>query len=300
MKALLTEESHAFTSKLFLLLSIPTYVVTRYVIVAPFGRHVQDSKKYRWWFGPQLDAKLSWFIFESPNLIWSWYSYCYLRDSEIMSSGSDAAMISFDDNQLQLSSNAMLLALFTLHYINRAIIYPLRMNSNSHRVPLLVTASAMVVTILNGYQISFHLVRVHKLTPLTLPPSSWINLQSWLGILVFVVGMTINITADGVLRNLRRQRNSDGNNQKTYYIPQHPLFTYISCPNFFGEILEWFGFAIASQFSLPAMAFFIYTSSNLVPRAIAHHEWYKQKFEDYPLERKWAVIPFVVWLPNDK
>jgi len=135
---------------------------------------------------------------------------------------------------------------------------------------------------------------VYKLPPLTLPPSSWINLQSWLGILIFVAGMTINMKSDAVLRNLRRQRtNSDGNNQKTYYIPRHPLFTYISCPNFFGEILEWFGFAIASQFSLPAMAFFIYTTSNLIPRGIAHHEWYKQKFKDYPRERKWAVVLFV-------
>eukprot|EP00986_Skeletonema_menzelii_P017523 scaffold20108_cov145-Skeletonema_menzelii.AAC.1 len=211
-----------------------------------------------------------------------------------MSSGSAATMVSFDNNRLQISSNVMVLSLFTLHYVNRAVIYPLRMNSNSHRVPLLVTASATIVTMLNGYIQSFYLVRVYKLPPLTLPPSSWINVQSWLGILVFVVGMIINIKSDAVLRNLRRQRNSDRDNQKTYYIPQHRLFTYISCPNFFGEILEWFGFAIASQFSLPAMAFFIYTASNLIPRGIAHHEWYKQKFEDYPLERKWAVIPFVV------
>ena len=263
-----------------------TYLVMMYV-----GK---ERKKYRWWFGPQLDAKLSWFLFESPNLVWSCYCYCCLRDSEIMSSGSAAAMVSFDNNKLQVSSNAVLLALFTLHYINRAVIYPLRMNANSHRVPLLVTASAMIVTILNGYIQSFYLVRVHKLPPLTLPPSSWIHLQSWLGILTFFAGMIINMKADAVLRNLRRQRNGDGNNQKTYYIPQHPLFTYISCPNFFGEILEWFGFAIASQFSLPAMAFFIYTASNLVPRGIAHHEWYKQKFKDYPRERKWAVILFIV------
>jgi 3-oxo-5-alpha-steroid 4-dehydrogenase 1 len=293
MNALLIEQNHVFISKVFLLLSIPTYVITRYGIVAPFGRHVQDGKKYRWWFGPQFDAKLSWFLFESPNLIWSWYCYFYLRDFNIMSR-SFASILSVDNNQLQLSSNAMLLGLFTLHYINRAIIYPLRMNSNSHRVPLIVTASACVVTILNGYIQTFYLVRVHKFASLTLPPSSWNNLQSWLGILVFVIGMTINVQSDGVLRNLGRQRRSDGVYPKTYYIPQHPLFTYISCPNFFGEILEWFGFAIASQFSLPATAFFLYTSSNLIPRGIAHHEWYKQKFEDYPKERKWAVIPFVV------
>eukprot|EP00956_Cyclotella_meneghiniana_P009821 scaffold13606_cov100-Cyclotella_meneghiniana.AAC.4 len=61
-----------------------------------------------------------------------------------------------------------------------------------------------------------------------------------------------------------------------------------------GEILEWFGFAMASRFSLSSVAFLCYTASNLIPRGIAHHEWYKNKFDDYPIERKWAVIPFIV------
>lgn len=293
MAALFTEQVHEFISKLFLLLSIPTYVITRYVIIAPFGRHVQDEdgKKYRWWYGPQFDAKLSWFLFECPNLCWAWYCYFSVRDPYVMNDVT--RMVSVDNNQLQISTNTVLLALFTLHYINRAILYPLRMNSNIHRVPLIITISACNVTILNGYIQCFYLVRLHKLAPLSLPPSSWINLQCWLGIMIFVVGMTINIQADGVLRDLRRQRNRDGQNV-TYYIPKSPLFTYVSCPNFLGEILEWFGFSIASQFSLPAVAFFIYTLSNLVPRGVAHQKWYQNKFEDYPKDRKWAVIPFVV------
>ena len=293
MRTLLTEENHDFVSKLFLLLSIPTYVITRYVIVAPFGRHVQDSEKYRWWFGPQLNAKLSWFVFESPNLVWSWYCFWHLRDPNIMNSGTDAGMVSFHNNQLCLSSNVVLLVLFTLHYVNRAVIYPLRMNANSHRVPLIVTLFACFVTILNGFIQSFYLVRIHRLPPLTLPPSTLTGGQGWLGIFTFLLGMTINITSDGVLRNLRRQ-SGEGQGKKTYFIPQHPLFTYISCPNFFGEIIEWFGFALASRFSFPATTFFIYTASNLVPRAIAHHEWYQRKFDDYPAERKWAVVPFIV------
>jgi hypothetical protein len=45
--------------------------------------------------------------------------------------------------------------------------------------------------------------------------------------------------------------------------------------------------------SLPAFSFAVWTFANLVPRAINHHQWYHEKFEDYPENRK-AVIPFLL------
>eukprot|EP01035_Chromulina_nebulosa_P019175 gene19175-25020_t len=69
------------------------------------------------------------------------------------------------------------------------------------------------------------------------------------------------------------------------------MFKYVSCANYTGEIIEWFGYALAN-WSLPALAFAIYTFSNTAPRAHKHHLWYKIKFEDFPKERK-AVIPFI-------
>ncbi|CAG8585250.1 7454_t:CDS:1, partial [Paraglomus brasilianum] len=65
------------------------------------------------------------------------------------------------------------------------------------------------------------------------------------------------------------------------------------CPTYFGEAVEWIGFAIAAWYSPPAILFALTTPSNLFPRARKTHHWYLQKFkEDYPHERK-AVIPFV-------
>jgi len=32
--------------------------------------------------------------------------------------------------------------------------------------------------------------------------------------------------------------------------------------------------------------------ANLIPRALDHHRWYKEQFEDYPPERK-ALLPFL-------
>jgi hypothetical protein len=70
------------------------------------------------------------------------------------------------------------------------------------------------------------------------------------------------------------------------------MFRLISCPNLFGELIEWFGFALLC-WNLPALTFFIWTAANLIPRAISHHQWYRKKFNDYPSERK-AIIPFLV------
>jgi hypothetical protein len=33
--------------------------------------------------------------------------------------------------------------------------------------------------------------------------------------------------------------------------------------------------------------------ANLLPRALAHHRWYKQRFPEYPSERK-AIFPFLL------
>ena len=98
--------------------------------------------------------------------------------------------------------------------------------------------------------------------------------------------MSINVISDNILINLRK------NNNKEYSIPRGGLFKYISCPNHFGEIIEWFGFAILS-WSFFSFSFFIWTACNLIPRSIKHHNWYKNKFKKYPKERK-AVIPYLL------
>ncbi|MBT4969756.1 MAG: hypothetical protein HOM80_12185, partial [Bacteroidetes bacterium] len=77
-----------------------------------------------------------------------------------------------------------------------------------------------------------------------------------------------------------------------YSIPFGKLFNYVSCPNHLGEIIEWAGFAVMT-WSLPGLAFFIWTIINLLPRSLAHHKWYNKEFDNYPENRK-AVIPFII------
>jgi hypothetical protein len=76
-----------------------------------------------------------------------------------------------------------------------------------------------------------------------------------------------------------------------YRVPRGWLFERVSCPNYFGEILEWFGYALAS-WSLAGLAFALFTAANIGPRAFAHHRWYHRTFPGYPPQRK-ALIPFV-------
>ncbi|VDK86427.1 unnamed protein product [Litomosoides sigmodontis] len=98
--------------------------------------------------------------------------------------------------------------------------------------------------------------------------------------------MVINITSDSILRNLRKNGKSD------YKIPYGGLFEYVSGANFFGECIEWAGYALLTR-TLPAFAFAFFTLCNLAPRAYQHHRWYQQKFDKYPKDRK-AFIPFVI------
>ena len=103
--------------------------------------------------------------------------------------------------------------------------------------------------------------------------------------ILLIIGLIINLKSDEILLNLRKD--SSG-----YKIPQTFMYNYISCPNYFGEIIEWMGFSVM-VWSFPAFIFVLWTIANLVPRAVSHHKWYHKQFQDYPKSRK-AIIPFII------
>ena len=103
-----------------------------------------------------------------------------------------------------------------------------------------------------------------------------------IGLLIFLLGMYINIHSDNILMRLAKE--SDG-----YKISNKGLYKYVSSPNYLGEILEWLGWAVLT-WSISGLVFFFWTVFNLLPRAISHHNWYKEYFKDYPENRK-IIIP---------
>lgn len=273
-----------------LIMSVLTYIACS-SITAPYGKFTTPKG-----WGVCVPARIAWFIMESPNLWVTAIIYLYYATPECRANGN----------------NNLLMTLFVLHYINRSVLYPLRMPRSSAPMPVTVMLLAFAFCLWNGIQQSLALGVVqcssNNWGPLDSESSSsqyMSALRMYAGIALFVTGAIINIHSDQILMTLKNSttkgrtsplmRSSPGNsntNSKRYVIPRGGLFEYVSCANYFGEILEWSGWALACG-SLPAVAFAVYTFSNLAPRAQKQHAWYVQKFEDYPRNRT-AVIPFLM------
>lgn len=160
-----------------------------------------------------------------------------------------------------------------LHYGQRTFVFPLLMRDENKRKPLLTVALAIVFNLLNATGNAVGLV------------DRPIDVSFLIGLGLFALGMAINLHADHVLRTLRKP------GETTYLVPRGGLYSWISSPNYLGEILEWVGFAIAAQ-TLAGWAFAAFTFANLAPRALSNHRWYRARFPDYPARRR-ALIPFV-------
>ena len=106
------------------------------------------------------------------------------------------------------------------------------------------------------------------------------------GLALFAAGYFINQQSDHILLNLRKP------GETGYRVPHGGLYRYVSCPNYLGELIEWSGFALLT-WSPGALMFVIWTAANLVPRARTHHAWYKERFPDYPPERR-AILPWLI------
>jgi steroid 5-alpha-reductase/3-oxo-5-alpha-steroid 4-dehydrogenase 1 len=155
------------------------------------------------------------------------------------------------------------------------------MRNEGKRMPVVVCAMAVLFQLLNAY------INARWISHWGEYPNEWMaDPRLWIGVTLFAAGWLINFKADTMLFALRKP------GETGYVIPRGWLYEYISCPNYFGEILEWIGWAIAT-WSLPGLGFAMYTAANIGPRAMQNHRWYRGKFEDYPTERK-ALIPFVL------
>jgi 3-oxo-5-alpha-steroid 4-dehydrogenase 1 len=223
---------------------------------APYGRHGRAG------WGPTMHRTAGWVIMEFPALL-------------------VPLVLGFAACGCHRPAAYVLLGLFTLHYANRTLIFPFRMRGGNIRMPVAIAAMGFSFNMVNGYmqgRFLFTLGPAKELAWLTDP-------RFIVGAIMFLSGFAINLQSDSILRNLRKP------SETGYKIPTGGLFRWVSCPNYAGELLEWTGWAIAT-WSLPGLAFALWTGANLIPRAVQHHRWYREKFADYPGNRK-AIIPFV-------
>jgi len=225
-------------------------------ITAPYGRHVKAG------WGPYINNRLGWILMEVPVLLILW---CFISSSL----------------QKQTIVTLVMIGLFSFHYINRTFIFPFRIHTKGKKMPLLIASSGIFFNIMNGFSLGYYFKYFAHY------PENWFgDIRFILGLILFIAGLIVNWKADDILIHLRKP------NETHYTIPGAQIFRWISCPNLFGELIEWLGFAILC-WNLPALTFFIWTAANLIPRALSHHRWYKEKFPDYPVERK-AIIPFCI------
>jgi len=226
-------------------------------VTQPYGRHVSSN------WGPMIGNRLGWIIQETPSMIF-------------------LSLFFFLGNGPKPPAIWMFWALWMIHYINRSFIFPLRTRTKNKQIPLLIVISAVCFNFVNGFVNGTFLGNFGG----AYTNSIFTSAHFIVGAVVFSVGVFINNQSDTILIHLRKPGESG------YKIPQGGLFRFISCPNHFGEIVEWFGFAMMVN-SFPAWSFSLWTAVNLIPRALDHHRWYLQKFSDYPKSRK-AVLPFVL------
>ena len=176
--------------------------------------------------------------------------------------------------------NLVLYSLFTIHYLCRGIVSPLAFRYSHSKVTVWIPITTTILNLVYHFTIADFSGSAFYCSGYYYDP------RFIVGVLLFVIGFLINWTADIQLIRLRKSRRD-----KDYLLPEGPLFSLISCPNYFGEGLEWMGWAIAS-WSLPGLVWWLYVESTLIPRARHNHKWYRQQFINYPHRRK-AIIPFI-------
>ena len=246
-------ELHAIAVNVEFALAVLTFTILMFV-TAPYGRSVRPG------WGPTIASRLGWIVMESPPV---------LVFAAIYASGQ------FAGETVPL----VFLGLWQLHYVHRAYIYPLRMRLGGKRMPILIALMAIGFNVLNAY------VNAAWISHFGQYSVDWLATPQFaVGVVVFLTGLSINFHSDEVLRTLRRPGDTG------YRIPDRGFHRWVSAPNYFGEIVEWTGWAI--MLDAPAgWAFAAYTFANLAPRALSHRRWYRETFADYPPNRR-ALIPF--------
>ena len=234
---------------------------------AAYGGRFGGGKRAK---GLKLGAKQGWVLMELPGLI-------VFPVVFFMGSNADQAVPLF------------FLAIWMMHYTNRALITPLLMRvqpGSQASFSFGVVIAGWMTLFLHGYFNAAYLTELG-----TQYTYDWFSDPRFrIGFAIYVVGFVLNIQSDHILRNLRSPNpNPD---EPRYKIPYGGGFRFVSCPQYLGEILSFTGFAIMA-WNLGAVFVLAMTAGNLIPRAIYTHRWFHKNFEDYPAERK-AIIPGIL------
>lgn len=216
-------------------------------------------------WGPSLPNKVGWVLMEAPVFLVMFILWA--------KSGIGLTIPQY-----------IFFLLFQLHYLQRSFIFPLLMKGRS-RMPVSIMVMGIVFNVLNGMMQAgglfwfSHVDYGMGVTYLAQP-------HAILGFVMFFVGMGINLHSDHVIRHLRKSGDT------RHYLPKRGFYRYVTSANYFGELVEWTGFAVLTA-SPAAWVFVWWTVANLVPRADAIYHKYVGEFGAETVGRRKRIIPFI-------
>ena len=252
----------AHTFNVFLLIMTALAVV---VFIALFFIDAGYGKFYQPKWGPSLDNHWGWFLMEVPvfvaMLVLWWFS----------DRRTDGVRMIF-------------LLLFEIHYFHRSFIFPRQLRGHS-RMPLAIVLMGVLFNTLNAMMQGGW---IFYISPADFYPKDWLlSLPFLAGTLLFFAGMYINIQSDSIIRNLRKPGDT------AHYLPKGGMFRYVTSANYFGEFMEWVGFAILT-WSWAGAVFALWTFANLAPRAARIYDLYSQEFPDeLDTHKVKRMLPFI-------
>jgi len=116
------------------------------------------------------------------------------------------------------------------------------------------------------------------------------ELPSWhlyLGFPWFCCFMILNFLCHLRLKYMRRPGCND------FVIPHGGLFEYITCPNYFCEIMTWFGFNILTGFTIAGVAFNIVGTLQMIQWATQRRDKFIKLFGSKWPKNRYVLFPFI-------
>lgn len=234
------------------------------VFVVLFKVDAGYGKFYDRKWGPAVNNRLGWVLMESPVFI------------------AMLLLWAFSDRRADIARLAFLV-IFEIHYFQRSFIFPLLIRGNG-RMPLSIILMGVIFNTLNALMQGGW---IFYISPAEMYPAGWLADPRFIvGTVIFFAGMFINIQSDSIIRHLRKPGDTN------HYLPTKGMFRYVTSANYFGELVEWTGFAILT-WSWSGAVFAVWTFANLGPRAARIYDRYKQEFGSQMRPGLKRMIPFI-------
>ncbi len=233
--------------------------VCLYFVEAGYGKMISEK------WGPAINNKAAWVVMECPVFFVMLYLWAT------------------SERTWEVAPLVMFL-IFQTHYFQRSFIFPMLLKGKS-KMPIFIMLMGVTFNLINGYIQGYW---IFYLSPADMYTIDWFLTPMFIiGTCIFIAGICINLHSDHVIRNLRKPGDTK------HYLPKDGMYKYVCSANYFGEILEWLGWAILT-WSWAGLVFFWWTCANLVPRANAIYKKYKEEFADeFDEKRLKRVIPFI-------